>query len=214
MKTRNWIVLLLALCLVFAGCGKQQEEDKNGPIVLEAEGISALNVSPYEGLYLENGEEEQVSGVCAMAFTNTSGKTIREADLVFNDGTEELMFHLEMVAAGQTVTVAEADKQAAGSEQLQYVDGNVVYLEDGLEKPDSVEVTTAADGRVSIKNITQEDLPLVRVFYRGTDAAGNALGGICYSCIADGIPAGETVEVEAEKWTAASTVATVLVVWE
>lgn len=214
MKTRNWIALLLALCLlVFAGCGKKNEEE-NGPIVLEAEGISAENVSPYDGVYLENGEEEQVSGVCAMAFTNTSDKTIQEADLVFFDGVKELSFHLEMLAAGQTVTVAEAEKQTAEAEQLQYADGKVTYLEDGLENPDSVEVTTVSDGVVSIRNTTEEDLPLVRVFYRNTDGSGNALGGICYSCIADGIPAGEAVEVEAENWTETSTVATVLVVWE
>ena len=83
----------------------------------------------------------------------------------------------------------------------------------GMENTASVEVT-GGEGVAAITNVTGEDLPLVRVFFRPTDETGTMIGGLCRSFMADGIPAGETLEIEAEGWADGCAVSTVLVINE
>ena len=221
MKKLICILLAIAMC-AFAGCSneeiKETEPQETEPEIvttfeLEEIQMTAENVSPYEGAYLEYGDVEMVSGMYAVKFTNNASQTIREAQLIFSDGTQELTFWLEMLAAGQSVVVCNQDQIAVASEQIQYVDGMVTYLEEGMENAASVEVT-GGEGVATVTNVTEEDLPLVRVFFRPTDENGNMIGGLCQSFMADGIPAGETVEVEAEGWTDGCAVSTVLVINE
>lgn len=211
-------VSVLMLACICAGCAKDVQKETEPQIVktfeLEAEKITAENVSPYEGKFLEYGDVETVSGIYAMKFTNTGDQTILNAQLVFSDGTQELSFWLEMLPTGQSVIVAEQNQLAVAAEQLQYVDGKVTYLETGLEMAGSVEVTDNKDGTVNIKNVTDEMLPLVRVFYRHTDENGNPIGGPCQSVMADGIDADAAVTVAAEGWDESCVVATVLVINE
>lgn len=209
--------VLMILC-IFAGCGKNGEEETEPQVIktfeLEKEKITAENISPYEGKYLENGDVETVSGLYAMKFTNTGDQTISEAQLIFSDGTQELSFWLEMLPAGQSVIVAEQDQLAAAVEQLQYVDGNVTYLEAGLENAGSVQVTDNGDGTVKVENVTDEMLPLVRVFFRPAAENGDSLGGPCRSFMVDGIEAGSAVDVSVEGWDKSCVVVTVLVINE
>ena len=216
MKKLICILMAVAMC-AFAGCSNEETGETEPQIVktfeLEAEQITAENVSPYDGLYLEYGDEEMVSGLYAMKFTNNSSETIREAQLIFTDGTQELTFWIEMLGAGQSVVAAEQNQLTASAEQLQYVDGTVAYMEAGVVNMDCVQVS-GGDGVASVTNVTEEDLPLVRVFFRPTDDDGNMIGGPCRSFMADGIPAGETIEIEAGNWTDNCAVSTVLVVYE
>ena len=211
------LAILMVVCTC-AGCGKDDQTQTEPQAVnifeLKDEKITAENVSPYEGIYLEYGDTEIVSGLCAMKFTNTSDQTISEAQIVFSDGTQELAFLLEMLPAGQSVIAAEQDQLSVAAEELNFVDSNITYLEAGLEKADCVKVTDNKGGTVKIENVTDEMLPLVRVFFRPADANGNPIGGPCKSVMVDGIEAGAAVETAAEGWDESCVVVTVLVINE
>lgn len=234
MKKTICLLLVLLLCVsMLAGCSKDkpqndapqndapqsEEPQAEAPEIiktftLENEKMTAENVSPYEGLYLEDDSIETVSGVCAVKFTNTADQTVQDAQLIFSDGTQELSFWLEMLPAGQSVIVCEQNRKAASSEQLKFVDGTVNYLETGLENAAAIKATSVSEGLVNVENATEDMLPLVRVFYRSTDKDGTPLGGICRSVMVDGIEAGTAATVEAENWDATSVVVTVLVINE
>ena len=196
--------MVLAMCVcVLAACSNKNPKETEPQVVkvfeLENEKITAENISPAEGVY-------------TMTFTNTGDKAIQNAQIVFGDGTQELMFQFEMLPVGQTITVAELEEITVAAEELKYIDSSISYLEDGLENLNSVEVTGGEDGTIQVKNITEEVLPLVRVFYRQTDENGNMIGGVCYSVLVDGIAPGETSRVEAENWNSSCVVVTVLVI--
>lgn len=209
---------ILMIACTCAGCGKDDQKETEPQVLktfeLKDEKITAENVSPYEGAYLEYGDVETVSGIYAMKFTNTGDQTIQSAQLVFSDGSQELSFQLEMLPAGQSVTVAEQNQLSAAAEELTFVDSNITYLEAGLEKADCVKVTDNKDGTVKVENVTGEMLPLVRVFFRPADANGVSLGGPCKSIMVDGIEAGTAVDVAAEGWDETCVVVTVLIINE
>ena len=211
------LAILMIVC-VCAGCGKDDQKETEPQVIktfeLKDEKITAENVSPYEGKYLEYGDVETVSGIYAMKFTNTGDQTIQDAQLVFSDGTQELTFRFEMLPAGQSVIVAELNQLTVASEELNYVDGTITYLEGILENKDSVQVVDNKDGAVQVKNVTEDMLPLVRVFYRPADENGNPIGGPCKSVMVDGIEAGASITVEAEGWDETCVVVTVLIINE
>ena len=105
MKKIICLTVALLLCIsMLAGCSKDNTpasdpENEEAQIVknfdLEQEKVTAENVSPYEGLYVEDGTKETVSNVYAMKFTNNSDQAIRDAQLIFSDGTQELSFLIE-----------------------------------------------------------------------------------------------------------------------
>ena len=209
------ILMIVCACV---GCDNEEQKETEPQVIktfeLKDEKITAENVSPYEGKHLEYGDVETVSGICAMKFTNTGDQTIQSAQLVFSDGTQELSFQFEMLPAGQSVLVAEQNQLSAAAEELNFVDSNIAYLEAGLEKADCVKVTDNSDGTVKIENVTDEMLPLVRVFFRPADANGNPIGGPCKSVMVDGIEAGAAVETAAEGWDKTCVVVTVLIINE
>ena len=113
MKKIISLVMVLAMCVcVLAACSNKNPKETEPQIVkvfeLENEKITAENVSPAEGVY-------------TMTFTNTGDKTIQNAQIVFGDGTQELMFQFEMLPAGQTITVAEEDEITVTAEELKYI---------------------------------------------------------------------------------------------
>lgn len=219
MKKAICLALSAVLCIcALCGCGAKATKETEPKIIktfeLKDQKIIAENVSPYEGKYLEYGDVETVSGLYAMKFTNTGDQTIQDAQLVFSDGTQELSFWLEMLPAGQSVIVAEQNQLSAGAEELNFVDSNITYMEVGLEKADCVKFTDNKNGTVKIENVTDEMLPLVRVFFRPADANGNPIGGPCKSVMVDGIEAGAVVETAAEGWDESCVVVTVLIINE
>ena len=219
MKKTISLMLALVLCVgTLAACGAktpQETEPQNQKVFeLKSEKLTAENVSPYEGAYLEYGDVELVSGLYAMKFTNTGDQTISQAQIIFSDGAQELAFWLEMLPAGQSVVVAEQSQLTAAAETLNYVDSTISYLDAGLEKSDCVKVSDNKDGTVKVENVTDEMLPLVRVFFRPTDANGDPIGGPCKSIMVDGIEPGAAVTVAGEGWDETSVVVTVLIINE
>lgn len=211
------LAILMIVCAC-AGCGNNEQKETEPQVIktfeLKDEKITAENVSPYEGAYLEYGDVETVSGLYAMKFTNTGDQTIQSAQMVFSDGTQELSFWLEMLPAGQSVIVAEQNQLSVAAEELIFVDSTITYLEAGLEKADCVKVSDNKDGTVKVENVTEEMLPLVRVFFRPADANGNPIGGPCKSLMVDGIETGASVNVSAEGWDETCVVVTALVINE
>ena len=65
-------LLLAAVCVGCGGSGKSGMELENGAETAEI-------VSPYSGQYLEYGDRELVTDLCAMRFTNTGERTISDA---------------------------------------------------------------------------------------------------------------------------------------
>ena len=137
-QTKILALLLAALCMLTGCAGKAEDKPKvvlpeptEKTIVLKEENLQIENISPYDGIYIEKGDDEnkdRVEGVYALSFTNTAEQTIKNATLVFSDGTQNLNFYMEMVPYGHTVTVVEYDKKTVKSGDLQLVSSEINYL--------------------------------------------------------------------------------------
>lgn len=202
-------LLLAGLCIA-TGCGKEQVSPATLPPVtektiwLEELNLQAENLSPYEGVYIEQGEADEkvrVSGVYALAFTNTSEQTIADAHLVFSDGSQELNFYFEMLPYGSTTTVVEYDKKEVKSTSLQLVGSTVNYLKTGLENMDCLQIVDSEMGMLGLENMTFADLPELEIYYRRGNPDGGTIGGPCYVIRMAGVEAREVFYPEVEFWS-------------
>lgn len=219
MKRIHQILCLLIVgLLLLSGCGASdkgqtlpQVMEKN--IILEGIGLQAVNISPYDGIYIEQGDDEnkdRVEGVYALSITNTAEKTIQEAHLVFSDGIQELNFYLQMLPRDSAVTVVEYDKKKVKSDQLQLVDSQISYLEGGLEEKQSIEVIESEYGSVVLKNVTNRVLPKVEVYYRRAYGSGT-LGGMCYVEVLEEVLPGEKVFADPDYWSDKCAIVNILI---
>lgn len=175
--------------------------------------LSVVNASPYTGIFVECDPEDQcrVEGIYALKVTNTSDKTILNALLNYNDGTNDLVFYIEMLPAGQTIVVAEQNMQEMVNEYIVFTGGAVNYLEEGMEAMDKVEITPTDNSTLFVKNVSEEYLPLIWVFYRQTDREGRIIGGRCYSAMAGDLPPLAEYEAEAPDWRRSCVIVNLLV---
>lgn len=165
-----------------------------------AEQIQVENISPYEGIFLEEEEKDRVENVYALKVTNISEKTILYATLNYRAGNKDLTFYLEMLPKGKSVIVAEKSRQSVKNENLKYTEGEIKYIKEGLENMESVKITPTNLSTLNVKNMTKEELPVVWIFYRKTYEDGTLLGGRCYETGIVDLGARETYEAEAEYW--------------
>ncbi len=221
MKRRHRVLgILMAGLLLLTGCAasnKNQEptlpEITEKTIILEELGLQAEHISPYDGIYIEQGDDEnkdRVEGVYALSITNTAETTIQEAHLVFSDGEQELNFYFQMLPYGSTVTVVEYDKKPMVSGQLQLVDSQITYLQEGLEDMQSIELVESEYGSIVLKNATALDIPKVEVYYRRGYGSGT-LGGLCYVEVLENVEPGETLFVNPDCWSDKSTIVNMLI---
>lgn len=217
-KIKCIALLLAALCLCTGCAGREEEKPVEIPeptektIVLEEENLQIENLSPYDGIYIEQGDNEnkdRVEGVYALSFTNTAETTIQNATLVFSDGTQELNFYMEMVPYGHTVTVVEYDKKAVKSGDLQLVRSEVNYLQEGLEDLRSIAPVETDDGSLVLENTTALDIPYAEFYYRRGYGSGT-LGGICYMEEIEDLGPGEQIFPEPDGWSDKSVIVNIV----
>ena len=181
-----------------------------------ADSLIIENISPYTGAFVECEPEDQcrAEGIYALKITNTSDQTILNAMLNYNDGTNDLVFYIEMLPVGQTIVVAEQNMQEMTSEKLTFTGGAVNYLDEGMEAMDMVEITPTKNSTLMVKNVSEENLPITWIFYRQVDREGRVLGGRCSTAMVGDLPPGFTYEAEAPEWLPSCVIVNVLVLDE
>ena len=234
------MLAVLILCIsLLAGCGQGLPKDPLTTYVPEttieptvipatinlednvtleeiADSLAVENISPYTGAFVECDPEDRcrAEGIYALEITNISDETILNAVLNYNDGTNDLVFYIEMLPVGQTIVVAEQNMKKMTSEELTFTGGAVNYLEEGMEAMDLVEITPTKNSTLMVKNISEEKLPITWIFYRQVDREGRVLGGRCSTAMVSDLPPGFTYEAEAPEWLPSCVIVNALVLDE
>lgn len=171
------------------------------------------NKSPFTSQYMECEPEdfERRYDVYALGVTNISDKTIENLTLTYSNGEQDLIFHVQMLPVGWTVVPMDLDGTAVTASDLTYVSGQVNFLEGVREVTDEVELTETMNGTVIVKNMTNEEMPAVVVYYRDVDYLGNVMAGRCFSVTSESLIPGWQEELETEQWLPSCVIVNVVV---
>ena len=162
----------------------------------------------YSGAFVEDGTDEEVKNVLALQFKNSGSKAIQYAEYVFTYGKDTVSFKLSDLPAGQSCVVLEAGRHEFEKKESPELISRVVAQVDEIPfARDEVLVVDNSDNTLTIMNLTDKEIPLVRVFYKNYDSEDSVFfGGITYTATAEKIPAGNGVTVAPEHFKSGDSV--------
>lgn len=166
------------------------------PILIEG-------IGQYTGPFVEDGTDEPVANVLAVVVKNNSDTDVEYAEIRFLTGDgSEAEFHISALPAGKSALVLEQNRRAFQAEDtLTFADKLYARAEEMPLMEDQVSVT-AAEGTLTLKNLTDTPLGTVSVRYKNRLSEDCYLGGIAYSCTFDNVGAGESREVQTKHFSA------------
>ena len=150
----------------------------------------------YDGAFLEDGTDDEVKNVLALLFVNTSDKDVQYAEYAFAVDGKPISFKVSDLPAGQQCVVLEASRHQRNTNEVLELISRVVAPVDMLPGSDKVLPVINDDNTITLMNTTQEELPVVRVFYKYFYEDENSfVGGITYTATATKVPAGGSVTI-------------------
>ena len=153
-------------------------------------------INSYSGMYFENGLDSEVENVAAIVLKNSGNTCIEYFDIHLFYEAGEMQFKGSTLEPGAKMIVMEAN--IAEYKEVNYLSGvaEVAYMDSiEMSKP-LVSVEEGKDGGLDVKNISKEDIPCVRIFYKFYMKDLDVyLGGITYTAKIVDLSAGETKNV-------------------
>ena len=166
------------------------------PYSITGSSLVIRGIASYDGIYLEDGSDSEISGVTAIVLQNTGDTAVEYASVsISRDGTA-LQFDASAVPAGGTVVVQE--KNRTSFQEGNYGDCTATVAElSGFEmSEDLVKVEESGNQSLTVTNLTDQIIPAVRIFYKFYMEEEDAyVGGISYTAKITNLEAGGTQTV-------------------
>ena len=152
------------------------------PYAIPGTNLVIQSIRSYDGVFLEDGSNRDVTGISAMVLVNNGKTGVEYAQITLNQGNTVLQYKATSIPAGATLVVQEAT--AAKYVDSKYTSCNANVAEaTTFEMSDSlVKVEEIENGTLLVTNLTDETIPCVRVFYKFAFEKGKIyVGGITYA---------------------------------
>lgn len=176
--------------------GQTGAEQLEWPYLIPGTDLVVLQVSPYDGLLLEDGQDVEVTNVCSIVVCNTGGRDLEYAQITLDRDGTALEFRVSGLTAGSSALVQEYRGAAYAPGSYRSCSASAAVV-DGFElSRELVEVTENGDGSLTVTNLTGETIPCVRVFYKFYMADVDVyLGGITYTAKLEELAAGASQQI-------------------
>lgn len=177
--------------------GGQQGNSITFPSRIEGTTLTVKNISSYDGIYLEDGSDSEISGVAAMLVENAGKSDVEYADITVRRGDQTWTFVVSDLPAGEMAVVQEKNKAAYQEGIYTSCTATTAEQDELGMSSDKVKVEDAGEGALQVTNLTEEEIPCVRIFYKFYMEEENAyVGGITYTAKLTRLPAGGTKTVK------------------
>lgn len=153
-------------------------------------------ITAYDGPFLEDGSDKEVTDVTAILLTNMGDNYAEYAEITLNRDGTQLKFIASALAPGSTMLVLEADGKAYCDGTYTNCTANVAAGENYTLSENQVRLEERDEGGLTLTNLTQRDIPCVRIFYKFYKSdTGIYIGGITYTAKVTDLAAGSTCVV-------------------
>lgn len=155
------------------------------------------SIGSYTGPFIEDGSDAPVQNILAVIFKNNSDNPIQYDEITINVNDKSAKFNLSNLPSKTSVLALES------TGKIQYSKNDKYKVENGIEASmdsmslmkDKIKIIKG-DDKLTVKNISNEDLGTVYVYYKNIQQGGVYLGGITYRTKFENVKKGKTIEVE------------------
>ena len=175
------------------------------PYKIPQYGLVIEKLAPYNGVFVENGSNAEGSNIAMIMVHNDSDIPLEYTRVSVMYGKEELLFDISALPAGEKMVVQEKSAKSipegtATSATALVVQRAEMELSEGI-----VGIEDNGDNTLTIHNLTDKQIPTVRVFYKYyLEEEGIFVGGIAFTVRITRLAAGGSVKVHPAHYTSQS----------
>ena len=192
-----------------AGANGSDESERSGitaqegvkgmefPYSIPGSNLLVRSIASYDGSFIEDGSDSDVSGVTVMVVENT-GKTQAEyAAISLNRDGKALQFEVSALPAGGMAVVQESNKVPFQEGNYTDCTASVAEVDDFTMSEDKIRVEETGGQEITVTNLTDQEIPAVRIFYKFyMKDEDTYVGGITYTAKITDLQAGDSQVIQ------------------
>lgn len=167
------------------------------PCQVPGHGLTIERIAPYTGLFVEDGTNMLVEDVAMLLVKNTGTQAVEYTQIGIKYGEETLLFDISALPVGERIVVQEKFCKKIPEADPSSANALVIYREEMSATNDQVSVVDNGDNTLTIKNLTDEMIPTVRVFYKYyMENEDVFVGGIAFTVRLTRLAAGASITIQ------------------
>ena len=175
------------------------------PYEIEGTTLKVLRVAPYVGMYMEDGSNEEVSDIAMMLVENIGEEAVEYGKITMEYEGQTVSFVVTALPAGGKAIVQAADRSSCPEGDIHGCWAEVAYLPQLEMSESEVAVIDNGDNSLTVENLTDETIPVVRVFYKYyMEEEDIFVGGITFTAKITDLAAGEYITVSPSHFASGS----------
>lgn len=157
------------------------EDSVQFPYSINDTKLSVEKITSYDGIFIEDGSDQEVSGIAALVLKNGEEKDVEYTEITVKQVEDTLTFRVSAIPAGATVVILEADSKKWTDKAVTQIYASVSDGSDFNMSEEQIKIEDNGDDSITITNITNKDIPCIRIFYKYKLKDSIYVGGITYT---------------------------------
>lgn len=175
------------------------------PYTIPGTSLTIENITSYDGIYLEDGSDSEISGVTVVVLKNEGNTNVEYTGITLDRDGTTLHFTGSDIPAGGTAVIQEAEKIGYVSGTYSNCSADVAELDNFEMSEEKITVEESGEQTLTVTNISGEIIPAVRIFYKFYMEEENVyVGGITYTAKVTELAAGESREITPSHYSSGS----------
>lgn len=198
------ILIVIALVLVVVMVKKDNKPNDKKYIASLGDEIFVEESYSYDGNFVEDGSNKEVSNVWTLKVSNYSNQDIQFIRIKAQKDNDVGVFDITTLKANSSVIVMESNalECPSNSEDYQYDIENLAYFQTEISLHSDIFKVMAKDNWIKLENISTQDINSDIYVYFKNYEDDIYQGGITYRVkFAGGIKAGATVEMQSQHYS-------------
>ncbi|HJD33486.1 MAG TPA: hypothetical protein H9911_02950 [Candidatus Mediterraneibacter tabaqchaliae] len=154
-------------------------EEMSLPYTVPGTQLVIDRVDSYSGVYIEDGSDEDVEDIFAIHVQN-QGENVEYSSINLEVGGKQLNFEISDLPAGSGISVLESSRTPYESGAVLYRGSQTAYIDEFDMMSAELGIIVGEDNGVTVTNLTDRDIPCIRIFYKFVQE-DEYLGGITYT---------------------------------
>ena len=174
-----------------------EERGISFPCQIPGYDLTIEKMAPYNGMFVEDGSNANIENVAMLLVNNNGDFPVEYTQIRVVCGQEELLFDISALPAGEKLVVQEKTGKTILASDATSASALVVQGTDMEMSESKVQVIDNGDNTLTVKNLTNETIPTVRVFYKYyMENEQLFVGGIAFTVRISRLGAGASVTVQ------------------
>jgi hypothetical protein len=179
-----------------------EERGISFPCQIPGHDLTIEKMAPYNGMFVEDGSNANIENVAMLLVKNNGDFPVEYTQIRVVCGQEELLFDISALPAGEKLVVQEKTGKTILASDATSASALVVQRADMEMSESKVQVIDNGDNTLTVKNLTNETIPTIRVFYKYyMENEQLFVGGIAFTVRISRLGAGASVTVQPSHYT-------------